>query len=106
MIEQKRQAGALQPHRGSLASRLNTLLRRTNQDQTESGLYMVGSGPKATYWYWEVNHEEGYFQTIETPSVAECDSVRRETRLHQQQGIVDRKTSKHWFVSKKTGSTS
>lgn len=84
MIQQKIEAGALRICRPSLIKQIKNLLRKPSRDQIESGLCMVGHGKKATYWYWEINREKDYFQTIESLTEAEIEKICNGDRLNPE----------------------
>ncbi|KAF5353543.1 hypothetical protein D9756_007818 [Leucocoprinus leucothites] len=59
-IELLQEAGVIQKHENCPSS------LQCNQDQCESGLYVIGHGTKSTFWFWEINRSTGFYRDFET----------------------------------------
>lgn len=63
----------------------SSLLDKT-QGRVESGLYVVGHGPKSIFWNWEINHDLGTYRQFRTIDLAKGKRVYREERFDLELG--------------------
>jgi len=81
VIGQDERTGLIQRHHTDFASRLKSLVPRKSDVGVESGLYRIGRGKKAIYWFWEINYELEYYRQFKTIDLAKGQKVYREERF-------------------------
>lgn len=76
-IEKDQQAGIIRPYspQRSLFSRFRSLFREKRRNTIESGLYLVGHGHKAIFWFWELNHKHRVYREFRTTNLEEGEKI-------------------------------
>ncbi|KAJ3576063.1 hypothetical protein NP233_g692 [Leucocoprinus birnbaumii] len=85
-IRRRQEAGLIKPFYRNTFERLKAMiLRHKTRGPLESGFYKMGKGEKSIIWYWEINHEKRYYQSIRSPSLD--DAMR----------VYEREDIDHWL---------
>lgn len=75
-VKQQQETGIIQPY--SPERSLSSLLfRKKPKGRVERGLYQIGYGTKAIFWFWELNYDKRYYREFRTDNYAKGKKIFR-----------------------------